>query len=167
MPPQLSLHSRVHYVEWGAGRSRQGRIRSTALHQLARKETVNWPISTMIINIVGLLALHEGTNRYLHPFFLVFAGHSATPIDSCVSLELWLSISKEYYVPKLQLARHLSYTAPREILPPKSGSCTRGARTVRLGAFEEALRSLLSHLAPPETAWYTADLLISTKRSRS
>ena len=48
----------------------------------------------MIINIVGLLALHEGTNRYLHPFCLVSAGHSATPIDSCVSLEPWLSISK-------------------------------------------------------------------------
>ena len=115
---------------------------------------VNRPIHDNI-SWVHWLCIIEGTSRYLHPFTLLSAGHSAALIRSCPSHELWLQLSFEYYVPMLQLARCRLYKAPREIRPPKSGSCTRGARTVRLGAFEKALRSLLSHLPTPGTAWYS------------
>ena len=129
----------------------EGRIRSTALHQLAGKETVSRPIHDNI-SWVHWLCIIEGTSRYLHPFTLLSAGHSAVLIRSCLSHELWLKTSCEYYVPMLQLARRRLYKAPREIRPPKSDSCTR---TVRLVAFEKALRSLLSHLPTPGTAWCT------------
>ena len=95
LPPQLSLHSRVHY---------QALCGMGCRPLQARANKVDSPTSTSKKGnsksahprhcIVSLLDLHEGTSRYLDPFFLVFAGHSATPIDSCVSLELWLSISK-------------------------------------------------------------------------
>ena len=138
---------------------RQGTYGHTNTASSDRLGDVHFPhtLARQLPSCVHWLCMRETADIHAHPLLVASAGHSAALIRSCISHPLRLQISFEYYAHKLQLARCRLYIAPREIRPPKSGSCTmaRGARTVRLGAFEKAARPLLSHLPTLGTAWCT------------